>query len=330
MLRAVLLGVLSVSSVVACKSSTDTSAKSQPGVAAGKVIEVKGTVTVKHGDASRPLAVGEAVEGDDTVITGGDGNVVIELAHNLVRWELGPNKTQKVNASIAWKAAKSTGPAADVEQDTAAAGRPAERSAVDTTVTAEEGEAAPAAEMAPAAAPPADTAAASDDLAPPPPAKRERSRTRVRRESAKAAAPEPADEAPPPPPAEETVRTTRGATRGPTRGPTRGAATATVEAPRAPVAGGAATPKSLEVAPTQPAAASVSTQVGERKAALKACLGTHADDVNLFVFVSGGKATTVKVSSKTAVSAALEACVKKVVASIKFGADGKASLVIKP
>src|SRR5688572_29985833 len=43
MLRVVLLGVLSVTSVSACKSKTDT-AKSQPGVAAGKVIEVKGAV----------------------------------------------------------------------------------------------------------------------------------------------------------------------------------------------------------------------------------------------------------------------------------------------
>src|SRR5690606_32294148 len=41
MLRAVLVGLLSVS-VVACKSS-DESAKVQPGVAAGKVIEVHGT-----------------------------------------------------------------------------------------------------------------------------------------------------------------------------------------------------------------------------------------------------------------------------------------------
>lgn len=332
MLRSVLLGVLSVSSVVACKSSTDSAAKTQPGVAAGKVIEVKGTVTVKHGDASRPLAVGEAVEGDDTVSTGADGNVVIELAHNLVRWELGPNKTQKVNASIAWKAAKSTGPAADVEQDTAAAGRPAERSAVGTTVTEGEEGAPPAAEMAPAPAAPA-AAPASDEEAAPAPAKRERSRTRVRRESAKSAdAPAPAEEAPPPPPAEETVRTTRGATRGPTRGPTRGGGTASASADAsASVGGGGAgvTPPAAPAPVMAKQAPAASTLVAQKQPALKACLGSHVEPVTLLVTVTGG-AASVKLTSKASISAALDACVKKVIKTISFSGDARVSTVIKP
>src|SRR5690349_2997829 len=134
MLRAVLLGVLSLSAV-ACKSGSD-SPKSQPGVAAGKGIEVSGSVTVQHEGVARPLAKGDSVEGDDVVETGADGNVIVELAHNLARWELGPNKKSKVRESVAWGLAKKSGESGNVQHDTAAAGRPAERSAADTSVTA--------------------------------------------------------------------------------------------------------------------------------------------------------------------------------------------------
>jgi hypothetical protein len=332
MLRAVLLGVLTVTSVVACKSEGGTSAKSQPGVAAGKVVEVKGAVTVKHGDASRPLAAGESVEGDDVVTTGADGNVVIELAHNLVRWELGPNKTQKVRDSIAFKAAKNTAPVANVDQDTAAAGRPAERSAVGTTAMEVEDKAdseAPAA-AAPAAPPPpapgaaAEPAPAAAPAEPPPERKRSRP-SRTRRESAKKeAAPEiPSAEAAMAAPREEAapadgLRTTRGGTRAPiarTITPPQAppAPMATASAAPSPSAGGA-TPASL-VAGKQPA--------------LKACLGSQTDSVMLQVTVSGGN-PTVRLTSKSAVSAELDACVKKVIASISFSADGKVTTMIKP
>ena len=92
MLRAVLLGLLSLSAV-SCKSHDESQAKSQPGVAAGKVIEVTGTVTLHHGTETRPLAKGDMVDADDIVETGADGSAVIEVQHNNVNWEIGANKT---------------------------------------------------------------------------------------------------------------------------------------------------------------------------------------------------------------------------------------------
>lgn len=99
---------------------------------AGRVLEVSGAVTV----AGKPLANGDTVLADAVVDTGADGNVVIELLHNNARWQLGPNKHVRVNESLAWKEPKRTAPVAQVEQDTASAGRPAERTAVDTVATA--------------------------------------------------------------------------------------------------------------------------------------------------------------------------------------------------
>jgi hypothetical protein len=55
----------------------------------------------------------------------------------------------------------------------------------------------------------------------------------------------------------------------------------------------------------------------------------HADPVSLSVTISGGK-PSVKLTSKSAVSAALDACVKKVIGSISFTGDGKVSTSIKP
>lgn len=150
MLRAVLLGVLSLT-IVGCKGK-DESPTSQIGVAAGKAIEVSGTVTLHHGSESRALAKGDTVEGDDVIETGADGSVQIELAHNNATWELGANKKVKVRESLAWNEAKKDKSAKAVEQDSAAAGRHAEKNAADTTVSA----AAPAATETmpgPAAAP---------------------------------------------------------------------------------------------------------------------------------------------------------------------------------
>jgi len=160
MLRAVIVGLLCVSAF-ACKSGSD-SQKSQPGVAAGKVIEVTGTVTVRHGDVARPLAAGQTVEGDDTIETGADGHVVIELAHNNAKWELGANKKQIVKDSMAWKLAKSEATAKAIDQETSAAGRPAERSAASNSATAP-------AETAPSAAATPEAEAVGGAPAPPPP-----------------------------------------------------------------------------------------------------------------------------------------------------------------
>lgn len=167
MLRAALVGLLCVSTL-GCKGNKDDAAATQSGPA-GTVLDVTGSVTV----AGKPLAKGATVAADDVVDTGTDGHVIIELAHNQAKWELGANKHEKVSASLAWTLAKNTGTAKPVDQDTSAAGRPAERSAADTEVTARQDEAAPApaaaaapvaaAAPAPAAAPPAA------EPAPPPP-----------------------------------------------------------------------------------------------------------------------------------------------------------------
>ena len=130
MLRAVLLGAISFAVVSACGSKTDPPA-AQPGVVAGKVLEVTGSVKI----GATPLAVGSTVKSDDVIETGADGNVVIELAHNQARWELGPNSKKKPTESLAWTAAKAERAAAPTAEQTSAAGRPAERSAADSTST---------------------------------------------------------------------------------------------------------------------------------------------------------------------------------------------------
>jgi hypothetical protein len=152
MVRTVLLGLLAVTSVAAC-ASKEGSAKVEPGAPAGKVLEVTGKVSAVRGATTRALAVGETVAGDDVIETGADGHVAIELAHNLARWDLGPNKHERVADSLAWTLPKKDLSAKATEQDNSAAGRPAERSAADTTATAAPPPAAVAAPPPPTEAP---------------------------------------------------------------------------------------------------------------------------------------------------------------------------------
>jgi len=156
--------------------------------AAGKVVEVTGKVT----DNGAALAAGDAVRDADVIDTGTDGHIVIELAHNQARWELGPNKHQKVSDSIAWNLPKqdATKP---VEQNTAAAGRNAERSAADSTSTTTPAPGGVATAAAPPA--PADTATGGGGAPPAPPSK-----------PAPKAAKEPPSPPPPPPPPVEAAR----------------------------------------------------------------------------------------------------------------------------
>lgn len=123
-----------------CSSSNESPKVSASGSAAGsavtsapagRVLAVAGTVTV----AGKQLANGDGVGADDLIDTAADGSVTIELAHNLARWELGPDKHVRVRESLAWKEPKRTEPVAQVEQDTVAAGRPAERSAATTVAS---------------------------------------------------------------------------------------------------------------------------------------------------------------------------------------------------
>ncbi|HUS30388.1 MAG TPA: hypothetical protein VMZ53_17890 [Kofleriaceae bacterium] len=171
MVRAVLLGLLTLSAV-SCKSHDESQAKSQPGIAAGKVVEVTGSVTLHHGTETRPLAKGDVIDADDVVETGADGSAVIEVAHNNVNWEIGAGKKGTMRESLAWTEPKKDKAAKATEQDSAAAGRHAERSAADNSATAAERESAaeaPAAEAPKAEAamaPPADTAAPPPVAAP--------------------------------------------------------------------------------------------------------------------------------------------------------------------
>ncbi|MBV8762092.1 MAG: hypothetical protein JO257_32665 [Deltaproteobacteria bacterium] len=177
MLRAVLLGLVSIA-VVSCNKKQDAPA-AQAGAPAGTVVDVQGTVTV----AGKPLAKGATVNGDDVVDTGADGHVRIVLAHNNATWDLGPNKHEKVSASLAWTLAKVDTPAKAVDQDTSSAGRPAERAAAETAASSDKKDmeeradeaapapaAAPQAPGAPAAAAPAAVAAPAPPPPPPPPA----------------------------------------------------------------------------------------------------------------------------------------------------------------
>ena len=134
--RGVVLAVLALSlgSVVgpACSSSNESPKVSASASAtAGRVLAVAGQVTV----AGKQLAIGDSVGADDVIDTGTNGSVTIELAHNLARWELGPDKHVRVRESLAWKEPKRTAPVAQVEQDTLSAGRPAERSAATTVAS---------------------------------------------------------------------------------------------------------------------------------------------------------------------------------------------------
>jgi len=103
---------------------------------AGKVVEVAGTVSATRNGASRKLAVADQVFSDETVDTGSDGSVTIELSHNHARWAMEPGQKKRVDESAAWKLAEQTGSAVAVDHATSAAGRNAERTAAETQATA--------------------------------------------------------------------------------------------------------------------------------------------------------------------------------------------------
>jgi len=130
MLRALLIAVTLLP--IAC----DTPATSGPavvaGATAGTVEDVAGKVTATRGGATRDLAKGDAISGDDVIATGTDGSVTIVLAHNNARWVLAANKSYRVSDSLAWSLPKREGSAAAVVGDTSSAGRHSERQSADT------------------------------------------------------------------------------------------------------------------------------------------------------------------------------------------------------
>jgi hypothetical protein len=137
MLRAVLLGLLAVSATSSCRGSSDTPAVA-PGAVAGQVLEASGSASATRNGATRPLAAGAEVFGDDVIDTA-NGSVVILLRHNNARWAIESGQRARVDESLAWRLAKQAGPVAAADHASSAAGREGERSAADTRSTSEGG-----------------------------------------------------------------------------------------------------------------------------------------------------------------------------------------------
>lgn len=179
-MRTTLLALLLAAT--ACKSDeAPTVAASASTAVAGTVVDVKGTVTV----AGKPLAKGDTVTADTTIDTGAESSVTILLAHNDVKLELGANKHVRVNESIAWKAPKRVEPGAGPDEATMSAGRPAERNAAETAITAVESKEATQDKDAPPGAaargePTPDPVAVAS---PPKPTTKETAKTETRRET---------------------------------------------------------------------------------------------------------------------------------------------------
>lgn len=327
MLRGVLLALLSLSAV-SCKSHDESQAKSQPGVAAGKVIEVTGTVTLHHGTETRPLAKGDMVDADDVVETGADGSAVIEVQHNNVNWELGANKKGKMRDALAWTQPKKEKAAAAGEEDSAAAGRHAERSAADNSATANERaredvqqemeekkeekavradkkKAAPPPKPEPVMAPQAESAAAPAPIAaptaPPPVAQPQAATT---------AAPPP-----PPPPPPKAIAKTRSMAPSATAAP-KASIDSDLGLSRPDEGGGGSigAPGGGGGGGSSPDAAHL---VFGKKADLRSCVKS-VKSLRIKIEVdAAGKATVIFVDKA---SAADQDCVKKVIDSIKFPA----------
>jgi outer membrane biosynthesis protein TonB len=102
---------------------------------AGKVRELTGKVTATRGTEVRTLAVGNPVAPDDLIDTGGDGSVVIELAHNRALWSLESGIKARVDQSVAWGLSAQDA-AKPVDHATSSAGRHADREAANTAVSA--------------------------------------------------------------------------------------------------------------------------------------------------------------------------------------------------
>jgi len=125
--------LLSLAAAVACGKGDGASA----GGVAGEVVRAEGTVVATRaatGAPARPLAAGESIYADDTIVTGNASAVEIRLAHNGALWQLGANTSRRVDASAAWRAEKGGEVAfgkTDVDR-TAAAGRHGEREASTT------------------------------------------------------------------------------------------------------------------------------------------------------------------------------------------------------
>ena len=164
--------------VAACGKSGD--GRPAPDQVAGEVVEVAGDVQIEQGGATTAAVVGTKLHGADTVITGADGHVTVLLYHNRARWTLDGGKRKRIDQSVAWRAPRSASGSLLAQgagdQGTSAAGRHAEKEAVDTRATAPAAEATPAPASATTGAPapggappPAEPEPAAAVVPPPPP-----------------------------------------------------------------------------------------------------------------------------------------------------------------
>jgi hypothetical protein len=116
----------------------ESSRSADPTGPAGTVEAIEGEVTAARANASRRLAKGESVWGDDVVTTAAGASIGIRLTHNGVLWALEGGQTRRVDDSVAWRAPRESGAGlGTAEKDrTAAAGRHAEQEAGETGATA--------------------------------------------------------------------------------------------------------------------------------------------------------------------------------------------------
>ena len=324
MLRSVLVGLLVVSAAASCKGGGEAPAV-QPGVAAGAVLELEGAVSAVRGSETRALAAGDAVSADDVIQTGADGHVVIGLAHNNARWELGANKQERVSGSLAWSLARQAQPAKAVDESTTAAGRHAEKSGADTGATSASAEpadtetaAAPAAQPAPAE--PAATELARDRA----PQREERSEPRSQRKleisgkGASSGASRGASGAspPPPPPPVATPKARMPADLARDDDSVGGA----VERKASPTPGGGAPAKpevdSARPADTSAVTAELKVVLARERAAMRACLEAAAPRLAVKLTVTRGKATVT--ITDPAASAAVRSCLATIARRMTF------------
>ena len=100
----------------------------------GRVSAVSGDVRARRGGATRVLQVGDAVFGDDVLITGVAASVAVKLVSGAV-YQLGAEKTRPLAEVVVQLGGLGAGAGGEGDV-TAAAGRHAEESAADTSATA--------------------------------------------------------------------------------------------------------------------------------------------------------------------------------------------------
>jgi hypothetical protein len=150
---------------------------------AGEVVALEGKASAERASqpdrGARALAIGEHVFADDTIATEAGASVTIQIFHNQARWELGGGKRVALARSASWNASKGGSGAgllaSDTDDQTAAAGRHAERQAADTRATA--------AKLPPAESPRPEETVLAEAEQPRAPKRKRQSRSKSKQES---------------------------------------------------------------------------------------------------------------------------------------------------